>query len=61
MDEVLLATSLKALTMDQFLAELVVPTAVYKPICANKAVKTALLATMPTLDDVAITPGQRGN
>jgi hypothetical protein len=61
MDEVLLAASLKALTTDQFLAELVVPTAVYELICANKAVKTTLLATMPTLDDVAITPVQRGD
>jgi hypothetical protein len=56
LDEVLLDTSLKALTTDQFSAELVVAAAVYEPICANQAVRTALLATMPTLDDVDIAP-----
>jgi hypothetical protein len=35
LDAALLVASLKALTTDQFLAELVVPIAVYEPICAN--------------------------
>jgi hypothetical protein len=59
LDEALLATSLKALTADQFLAYLVVPTAVYEPICANQAVRTTLLTTMPTLDQshIMVIPG----
>jgi hypothetical protein len=39
----------------------VVPTVVCEPICANQAVRTALLATMPTLDNVDITPVQRND
>jgi hypothetical protein len=35
LDKALLATCLKALTADQFLADLVVPVAVCEPICAN--------------------------
>jgi hypothetical protein len=34
---------------------------VCKPICMNQAARTALLAIMPTLDDVEFTPVQRGN
>jgi hypothetical protein len=37
LEEVLLVASLKALTIDQFSAELMVPTAVCEPICANQA------------------------
>jgi hypothetical protein len=59
LDVALLVTSLKALTTDQFSAELVVPAAVCELICANQAVRTTLLATMPTLDDVDIAPMQR--
>jgi hypothetical protein len=58
-DEVLLAASLKALTTKQFSAELVVSTAVCEPICVNQTTRTALLVTMPTLDDVDIAPVQR--
>jgi hypothetical protein len=61
LDVALLVASLKALTMDPFLAELVVPAEVCEPICANQAVRTALLATMPMLDDVDIAPMQRGD
>jgi hypothetical protein len=61
LDVALLVTSLKALTTDQFSAELVVPAAVCELICANQAVRTTLLATMPTLDDVDIAPMQRGD
>jgi hypothetical protein len=61
LDEVLLAASLKALTINQFSAKLMVPAAVCKPICANQAARTALLATIPTLDDVDITLVQRGD
>jgi hypothetical protein len=61
LDEALLAACLKALMVDQFLADLVVPVAVYEPIYANQEVRTALLATMPTLDDVNITLVQRGD
>jgi hypothetical protein len=35
LDEVLLVTSLKVLTTDQFSAELMMPAAVCEPICAN--------------------------
>jgi hypothetical protein len=61
LDEVLLATSFKALTTYQFSAELMVPTAVCEPICANQAVRTTLLATMPMLDNVDIAQVQRGD
>jgi hypothetical protein len=61
LDAALLVTSLKALTTDQFSAELMVPTAVYESICVNQAMRTALLAIMPTLDDVDIALGQRGD
>jgi hypothetical protein len=54
LDEGLLATCLKALTSDQFLAELVAPPAAGEPICMNQAARTALLTVMPTLDDVDI-------
>jgi hypothetical protein len=46
LDEALLAASLKALTADQFFADLVVHVVVFEPICANQAVRTTLLATM---------------
>jgi hypothetical protein len=52
---------LKSLTADQFSADLVVMVAVCEPICVNQAVRTTLLATMPTLDDVDIAPVQRGD
>jgi hypothetical protein len=52
---------LKVLTVDQFSVDLVVPTAVCEPICMNQAARTALLATMPTLDDIDIAPVQRGD
>jgi hypothetical protein len=61
LDEVLLAASLKALTTDQFSAELVVVTEVCEAICANQAAMTTLLATMQMLDDVDITLVQRGD
>jgi hypothetical protein len=41
--------------VDRILADLMVPTAVCESICVNQAARTALLATMPTLDDVNIT------
>jgi hypothetical protein len=59
--DALLATSLKALTTDQSSAELVTPAAACEPLCANQAVRIALLAIMPMLDDVDITPIQRGD
>jgi hypothetical protein len=61
LDAALLVASLKALTTDQFSTELLVPAAVCEPIWANQAVRTALLATMPTLDDVNIALVQRGD
>jgi hypothetical protein len=61
LDEVLLATSLKALTTYQFSIELVVPPAVCEPIYANQAMRTTLLAAMPMLDDVDIASMQRGD
>jgi hypothetical protein len=61
LDEVLLATSLKALTTDQFSAKLMVPPVAGEPICVNQVVRTALLAAMRTLDDVNIAPVQRGD
>jgi hypothetical protein len=54
LDEDLLAVSLKGLTTDQFSAELMVSPTVYKPICMNQVVRTALLAAMPMLDDIDI-------
>jgi hypothetical protein len=59
--DALLAASLKALTTDQPSAELVMPTAACEPLCVNQAARTALLAIMPTLDDVGIAPMQRGD
>jgi hypothetical protein len=53
--------SLKALTTDQFSAELMVLATVCKPIFTNQAVRTALLAIMPTLDDVDIALVKRGD
>jgi hypothetical protein len=61
LDEALLAACLKALMADQFLADLVVPTVVCKPICVNQAARTTLLATMSVLDDVDIALVQRGD
>jgi hypothetical protein len=57
----LLAACLKALTKDQFSGELVMPPASCGAICMDQAVRTALLATMPTLDDVDIAVVQRGD
>jgi hypothetical protein len=37
------------------------PTAGYEPLCENQVARTALLAIMPTLDDVDIAPVQRGD
>jgi hypothetical protein len=54
--DTLLAMSLKALTTDPPSAELVTPIAGCEPLCVNQAVRMALLAIMPTLDDVDITP-----
>jgi hypothetical protein len=59
--DTLLAASLKALTVDQPSAELVMPAAAYEPLCANQAVRATLLVIMPTLDDVDIAPVQRGD
>jgi hypothetical protein len=56
LDEILLAASLKALTANQFLADLVVLAVVCEPICADQMMRTALLATMLTLGDVDIAP-----
>jgi hypothetical protein len=61
LDEVLLATSLKALTTNQFLTELVVLPTVCDPICVNQVARTTLLAAMLTLDDVDIALVQRGD
>jgi hypothetical protein len=59
--DTLLAASLKALTTDQPSAKLITPAAACEPLCANQAVRTTLLAIMPTLDDVDIAPVQRGD
>jgi hypothetical protein len=59
--DTLLATSLRALTTDSPSAELLMSAAGYKPLCVNQAVRTTLLAIMPTLDDVNIAPVQRGD
>jgi hypothetical protein len=55
LDGELLAACLKALITDQFLAELATPPASCGAICMDQAARMALLATMPTLDDVDIT------
>jgi hypothetical protein len=57
--DTLLAASLKALTTDPPSAELMTPTVGCEPLYMNQAVRTALLAIMPTLDDVNIAPVQR--
>jgi hypothetical protein len=51
LDDELLTACLKVLTMDQFLADFVVPT----------AMRTTLLVTMPTLDDIDTASVQRGD
>jgi hypothetical protein len=61
LDGDLLAACLKALTTDQFSAELVTPPASSGAICKDQVARTALLAAMPTLDDVDITVVQRGD
>jgi hypothetical protein len=61
LDGDLLAACLKALTTDQFSAELATPPASCRAICKDQAARTALLAVMPTLDDVDITVVQRGD
>jgi hypothetical protein len=61
LDGELLAACLKALTTDQFLAELATPPASYGAIYMDQAARTALLVTMPTLDDVDIAVEQRGD
>jgi hypothetical protein len=57
----LLVACLKALTTDQFSAELVTPLASCGAICMDQAARTALLAMMPMLDDVDIAVVQRGD
>jgi hypothetical protein len=52
---------LEGVDHDQFSANLVVPAAVCEPICVNQAARTALIATMLTLDDIDITLVQRGD
>jgi hypothetical protein len=59
--DTLLVASLKVLTTDQPSAELVTPAAGCEPLYVNQAARTALLAIMPTLDDVNIAPVQRGD
>jgi hypothetical protein len=61
LDGELLATCLKALTTDQFSAELAAPPASCGAICLDQAARTALLAVMPTLDDIDIVVVQRGD
>jgi hypothetical protein len=61
LDGELLAACLKALTTDQFLAELAMPPASCGAICMDEEARTALLATMPMLDDVDIAVVQRGD
>jgi hypothetical protein len=51
LDDELLTACLKVLTMDQFFADFVVPT----------AMRTTLLVTMPTLDDIDTASVQRGD
>jgi hypothetical protein len=57
--DTLLAASLKALTMDQPSTELMMPAAGCEPLCMNQAMRIALLAIMPMLDDVDIAPVHR--
>jgi hypothetical protein len=61
LDGELLVACLKALTTDQFSAELATPPASCGGICMDQAARTALLAAMPTLDDVDIAVVQRGD
>jgi hypothetical protein len=61
LDGELLAACLKALTTDQFSAELATPLASCGAICMDHAARTALLAMMPMLDDVDIAVVQRGD
>jgi hypothetical protein len=56
LDEALLDACLKVLAVDQILADLVVPATICESICMNQAARIALLATMPTLDNVNIAP-----
>jgi hypothetical protein len=56
LDEDLLVVSLKALTTNQFLTQLVVASVVCEPICVNQVARTTLVVEMPTLDDVDIAP-----
>jgi hypothetical protein len=55
LDAELLATCLKALTTDQFSAELAAPPPSCGAICLDQAARMALLVAMPTLDDIDIT------
>jgi hypothetical protein len=57
----LLAACLKVLTTYQFSAELVTPPTSCGAICMDQAARTALLATMPMLDDVDFAVVQRGD
>jgi hypothetical protein len=59
--DTLLATSFKALTTDPPSTERVMPVVDCEPLCVNQVARTALLAIMPTLDDVDIAPVQRGD
>jgi hypothetical protein len=59
--DTLLAASLKSLTTDQPMAELVTPAAACEPLCMNQTARTALLAIMPKLDNVDIALVQRGD
>jgi hypothetical protein len=59
--EDLLATCLKALTLDQLSAELLAPPAACEPICMNQATRTMLFSVMPTQDTIDITSVQRGD
>jgi hypothetical protein len=61
LDGDLLAACLKALTTDQFSTELATPPASCGAICKDQAARTALLAAMPTLDNVDIAVAQRGD
>jgi hypothetical protein len=61
LDGELLAACLKALTTDQFSTELAMPPASCGAICMDQAARMALLAAMPTLDDVDIAVVQRGD
>jgi hypothetical protein len=60
-DGELLAACLKALTTDQFSTELAMPPASCGAICMDQAARTALLAMMPTLDNIDIAVVQRGD